>query len=156
MAQMRSYIFKSCCMHALNKCVLCGAGMCILAETAKLKSGVANATCGCLEYPCKPAAPNTVACGYWTGPVWPTKKGLRDPGYIPDPGCPPSGCLFHLPSDPSGKFILHASCQLTQLRVNTRWSDSRLCCCAATQHTYAHSYMYAQKKTSCLRGIPTN
>ena len=81
--------------------------MCILAAAAKLKTGVINATCGCLGYPCKPTPPQkTVPCGYWTGPIWPTKAGHSDPGYIPDPGCPSTGCLFHLPSDPRTYALL--------------------------------------------------
>lgn len=56
-----------------------------------------------------PASPPLAepGCGYWTGPLWPTypdpehdPSSNRTSGYTPDTGCPETGCLFHLPSDP--------------------------------------------------------
>ena len=101
--------FKRCrawTYHPVGSAV--NPGMCILAGAVGLKAGVANATCGCLEAPCKARTPDSVSCGYWTGAVWPTKAGFNSPGYVADPGCPPGGCLFHLPSDPSEKRELSA------------------------------------------------
>ena len=80
------------------------SGMCVLGTVAGVKP-VHGAICSCVGPSCAPLpppAPPAVqpGCGYWTGRIWPTPNGTSSPGYIPDPGCPPTGCLFHLPSDP--------------------------------------------------------
>jgi hypothetical protein len=84
-------------------------GMCILANVSRLESGVALATCGCVggcEGPPPPEPGQDPACGFWTGPVWPTQLGHKDPLFEADLGCPVHGCLFHLPSDPQERTDL--------------------------------------------------
>ena len=120
-------------------------GMCILATRARLMHGVPGAVCGTSDAPAPAPAPSAqTRCGYWTGPVWPTgRTPSRDPAYVPDPGCPPAGCLFHLPSDPSERRELGAqfpsklrelSARLAQLRKGCAHLESRIClfCCSST------------------------
>lgn len=82
-------------------------GTCILAAARKLKANVMNATCGCVGARCSNRPPpRDPGCGYWTGPVWPTHDKENSSGFERDPGCPETGCLFHLPSDPEERVDL--------------------------------------------------
>ena len=104
-------------------CAVCGTSPSCRAWTyhAKSKScvvgtrpgvkAVNGATCGCVGKQCTVAPPAPppasggmrVGCSDWTGPTWPSadpEAGTSSPGYMPATACPPTGCLFHLPSDP--------------------------------------------------------